>query len=190
MLAMRGRNCQRAPPVTTSCRRLEPMAPGRTCLDDVDVRYRALVDVAGALTSHADLHDVLRSLRGHLEPIVQFTFLSVWLWDRDTERLTVAFFEPEESPAGRVVGESFAAAGTYPGQAVQTGRPVCVSEVDPDGPHPSRLMVDQGVVSYCAVPLVTARGTIGTLNFGSLVRQAYAPDDIELMTRVGALVAV
>ena len=166
------------------------MAPGRLCLDDVDVRYRALVDVAGALTSHSDLNDLLRSLRGHLEPIVQFTFLSVWLWDRDTERLTVAFFEPQDSPAGRVVGESFAAAGTYPGQAVQTGRPVCISEVDPDGPHPSRLMIEQGVVSYCAVPLATPQGIIGTLNFGSLERQAYAPHDIELMTRVGALVAV
>jgi formate hydrogenlyase transcriptional activator len=166
------------------------MTPGRSCLDDVDVRYRALVDVAGALTSHSDLNDLLRSLRSHLEPIVQFTFLSVWLWDRDTERLTVAFFEPQESPAGRVVGESFAAAGTYPGQAVKTGRPVCISEVDPDGPHPSRLMIEQGVVSYCAVPLTTAQGIIGTLNFGSLVRQAYAPDDVELMTRVGALVAV
>jgi formate hydrogenlyase transcriptional activator len=166
------------------------MAPGRTCLDDVDVRYRALVDVAGALTSHADLHDVLRSLRGHLEPIVQFTFLSVWLWDADTERLTVAFFEPEESPAGRVVGESFAAAGTYPGQAVQTGRPIYVTEVDPVGPYPSRLMIEQGVQSYCAVPLTTARGPIGTLNFGSLEAHAYTPDDIELMSRVGALVAV
>jgi formate hydrogenlyase transcriptional activator len=166
------------------------MAPGRTCLDDVDVRYRALVDVAGALTSHSDLNDLLRSLRGHLEPILQFTFLSVCFWDGDTERLTVAFFEPQDSPAGRVVGESFAAAGSYPGQAVQTGRPICVSEVDPDGPHPSRLMVEQGVVSYCAVPLVTAQGIVGTLNFGSLERQAYAADDLELMTRVGALVAV
>jgi len=64
------------------------MLPGRTCLDDVDVRYRALVDVAGALTSHSDLTDLLRSLRGHLEPIVQFTFLSVWLWDREADRLT------------------------------------------------------------------------------------------------------
>jgi formate hydrogenlyase transcriptional activator len=166
------------------------MAPGRTCLDDVDVRYRALVDVAGALTSHSDLHDLLRSLRGHLEPIVQFTFLSVWLWERETERLTVAFFEPEESPAGRVIGESFAAAGTYPGQAIQSGRPIYVTDVDPAGPYPSRLMIEQGVQSYCAVPLVTARGPVGTLNFGSLDAHAYTPDDIELMSRVGSLVAV
>jgi formate hydrogenlyase transcriptional activator len=37
---------------------------------------------------------------------------------------------------------------------------------------------------------VTAHGTIGTLNFGSLDRDAYTTEDIELMSRVGALVAV
>jgi formate hydrogenlyase transcriptional activator len=51
-------------------------------------------------------------------------------------------------------------------------------------------MVEHGVQSYCAVPLVTAHGTIGTLNFGSLDRDAYTTEDIELMSRVGALVAV
>ncbi|MFI5077070.1 MAG: GAF domain-containing protein, partial [Vicinamibacteria bacterium] len=166
------------------------MLPGRMYLDDVDVRYRALVDVAGALTSHSDHTDLLRSLRGHLEPIVQFTFLSVWLWNRDADRLTVAFVEPTGAPGARLVGESYPAAGTYPGQAVQTGHPVYVSDVDPGGPSPSQVMVEHGVQSYCAVPLVTAHGTIGTLNFGSLDRDAYTTEDIELMSRVGALVAV
>ena len=166
------------------------MLPGRIFLDDVDVRYRALVDVAGALTSHSDHTDLLRSLRGHLEPIVQFSFLSVWLWDRDADRLTVAFFDPAEKPAARLVGESYPAAGTYPGQAVQTGHPVYVSQMDPGGPSPSQVLIEHGVQSYCAVPLVTPHGTIGTLNFGSLDRDAYTAEDIELMSRVGALVAV
>ena len=109
-------------------------------LDDVDVRYRALVDVAGALTSHSDLADLLRSLRGHLEPIVQFTFLLVWLWDRESDRLTVEFFEPCDSPGGRVVGRApTPAPGTYPGMAVQTGRPdLRCARCSADGPYPSR----------------------------------------------------
>ncbi len=73
---------------------------------------------------------------------------------------------------------------------MQTGHPVYVSEVDPGGPSPSQVMIEHGVQSYCAVPLVTPHGTIGTLNFGSLDRDAYTTEDIELMSRVGALVAV
>src|SRR5690349_8711558 len=97
---------------------MAPLPPARTCFDDVDARYRALVDVAGALTSHPDLADLLRSLRGHLEPIVQFTFLAISLWDRETDRLTVRYFDPLDEPAAGLVGQSYAAAGTYPGMAV------------------------------------------------------------------------
>ena len=166
------------------------MLPGRMYLDDVDVRYRALVDVAGALTSHSDHTDLLRSLRGHLEPIVQFTFLSVWLWIATRIASRWRSSSRRDSPAARLVGESYPAAGTYPGQAVQTGHPVYVSQVDPGGPFPSQVLIEHGTQSYCAVPLVTAHGTIGTLNFGSLDRDAYTAEDIELMSRVGALVAV
>ena len=46
-------------------------------LDVVDARYRALADVAGSLASHRDLNELLLSLRGQVEPLVEFTFLVV-----------------------------------------------------------------------------------------------------------------
>jgi formate hydrogenlyase transcriptional activator len=159
------------------------------CLE-LDARYRALVDVASALTSHAELADVLLSLRRHLEPLIQFTFLVVSLWDRDRDTITVTFFEPYDHEANRLVGSTYPAEGTYPGMAVRTGQPVSVSPVLPDGPYPSRVLAEYGVESYCAVPLITARGTLGSLNFGSLVPDAYSADDLELMGRVANLVAV
>ena len=169
------------------------MIPGpsahRSCLDDVDARYRALVDVAGALTSHSDPAELLRSLRRHLEPIVPFTFMVVGMWDRETDRICVEFFDPADDPAARVVGLTYDAAGTFPGEAVHGGRPVYVSRIEPDGPHPSAILAGSGVQSYCVVPLATAHGVIGTLNFGSLERDAYTTEDIELMSRVGAIVA-
>ena len=158
--------------------------------DEVDVRYRALVDVASALTSHSELPDLLLSLRGHLEPLIQFTFLVVSLWDRDTDTIVVRFFEPYDSPASRLVGTSYPSQGTYPGMAVHSGRPVYVSPVQAGGPYPSDVLAQHGVESYCAVPLATARGTLGSLNFGSLAREAYTPEDIDFMVRVAKLVAV
>ena len=72
--------------------------------------------------------------------------------------------------------------------AVHTRRPIYAARVQPDGPYPSPMLLEFGVQSYCAVPLVTAHDTIGTLNFGSLERDAYTAEDIELMSRVAALV--
>ena len=87
------------------------------------------------------------------------------------------------------MGRSYAAAGTYPGEAVHGGRALSVSRVEPEGPYPSDILVRSGIESYCAVPLTTPRGSIGVLSFGSVDRDAYAPGDVELMSRVGALVA-
>jgi len=156
----------------------------------VDVRYRALVDVAGALASYSELDDLFLSLRGHLEPLIEFTFLAVSLRDRDDGSLVLRFFEPRHSPASAHVGSRYPIDTSYPGQAVRTGRPVYVPSVRSDGPYPSAVLAEYDVASYCSVPLKTARKVLGSLNFGSLTPDAYSPEDVELMCRVARLVAV
>ena len=124
-------------------------------IDAVDVRYRALADVAGELASYSELDDLFRSLQGHLEPLVQFTFLAVSLKDGDDGSLVLRFFEPRDSPAARLIGNRYPIDSSYPGQAVRTGRPVHVTQVRADGPYPSAILMQYGVKSYCVVPLMT-----------------------------------
>jgi formate hydrogenlyase transcriptional activator len=159
-------------------------------LDSVDVRYQTLVDVASALASHSELTALLRSLHGHLEPLIPFTFVVLCLREGDRDRLWVRYFEPDDTIRNRLVGTSFRMEGSYPGEAVLTERPVYVPRVRPGGPHPSDVLIEYGVASFCAVPLTTARGTIGALDFGSFMPDAYTPGDVEFMARVGRLVAV
>ena len=161
-----------------------------TSFDSVDARYRALVDVASALSSHSELADLLRSLRGHLEPLIPFSFLVVLLRDRDPESLVVRFFEPYETAGERIVGTVHSIEHSYPGRAFRTGQPVYVPQVQPGGPPPSNVLLEYGVASFCALPLITARATLGVMDFGSFTPGAYTPDDIEFMTRVAKLVAV
>jgi formate hydrogenlyase transcriptional activator len=163
---------------------------GGVSVHDVDVRYRALVDVAGALASYRELDDLFMSLRGHLEPLIAFSFLAVSLRDRDDGSLVLRFFEPRDSPASLRVGSRYPIDSSYPGQVVRTGRPVYVSPVHADGPYPSAILAEYDVASYCAVPLMTARRILGSLNFGSFTRDAYTPYDVELMGEVAKLVAV
>ena len=158
--------------------------------DDVDVRYRALVDVAGALAAHAELTDLLRGLRGQLDPLIQFSFLLVCLRHDDGVNMVVRVFEGCEKAATQMVGQSFPMEGSYSGLAVRTERPVYVARVQRGGPPPSDVLLEYGIESFCAVPLTTARRTLGSLNFGSRTPDAYTPEDIELMTRVANLVAV
>jgi len=158
-------------------------------IDAVDARYRTLVDVAGALASHTELDDLFLSLRGHLEPLVEFSFLAVSLREGE-DSLVLRFFEPRDLPASRLVGNRYPIDSSYPGRAVATGQPVYLPRVTEDGLYPSRILVEYGVASYCAVPLKTARGVVGSMNFGSMKPDAYSPHDIDLMVEVAKLVAV
>jgi formate hydrogenlyase transcriptional activator len=158
--------------------------------DEVDVRYRALVDVASALAAHSDLTDLLRNLRGHLEPLIEFTSLAIWLRTGEDDRAIVRLLEPAWPTPGGIVSDSYPLENSFTGLAVRTGRPAYVSQVQPGGLRPSDVLVEHGIASFCSVPLITARGTLGALDFGSLRPDAYTPQDIEFMVRIAKLVAV
>jgi len=155
-----------------------------------DARYRALVDVASVMASHAELPDLLRSLRGQLDALLPFEFLAVGLRNGDADSIVLRFIETRRPLPRDITGEVCPLEGSYSGLAVRTGRPVYVPRVKAGGPAPSDLLVEHGIVSFCAVPLVTARRTLGILDFGSRLEDAYTQDDIEFMGRVAKLVAV
>ncbi|MCL4811841.1 MAG: sigma 54-interacting transcriptional regulator [Vicinamibacteraceae bacterium] len=164
-------------------------AAGAAPLADVDVRYRALVDVASALASHAELDDLFRSLRGHIEPLIEFSFVAVSLRNGHDDSLVLRYFEPQSVEAVRLLGTTYPVEGTYPGRAVRTGRVVYVPHVEAGGPYPSAILTEYGIRTYCAVPLVTPRGVIGSLNFGCERSDAYTEGDLDLMTHVAKIVA-
>jgi formate hydrogenlyase transcriptional activator len=155
-----------------------------------DARYRALVDVASVMASHAELPDLLRSLRGQLDALLPFEFLAVGLHNGDADSIVLRYIETRRPLPRDITGEVCPLEGSYSGLAVRTGRPVYVPRVQPGGPAPSDLLVEHSIVSFCAVPLVTARRTLGILNFGSRLADAYTQDDLEFMGRVAKLVAV
>jgi formate hydrogenlyase transcriptional activator len=176
--------------VASAARPIPAFPPRSSRTSDADARYRALVDVAGALASHSELPDLLRSLRGHLEPLIRFSFMAVCLRDRDRDTITVRFLESPDDAPSRLIGRSFPLEGSHSGQAIRSGRPVYVGQVLPDGSESSALLLEHGVASFCAAPLITARRTVGVLAIGCDVPGAYLPEDVEFMSRVARVVAV
>ena len=155
-----------------------------------DARYRALVDVASVLASHAELPDLMHSLRGQLESLLPFDFIAVGIRNGDTAPIVLRYIGTDRPLKTTVIGDACPSEGSYAGQAVRTGRPVYVPRVQAGGPKPSDLLLEHDIASFCVVPLVTARRTLGALHFGSCVPDAYTPDDVEFMERVARVVAV
>jgi formate hydrogenlyase transcriptional activator len=158
--------------------------------DALAARYEALIEVASAIASHADLTDLLHSLRDHLRPVVSSEFLAVSLYEASNDAVRLSFLDSDHSHARPVVGDPLPLEGSYPGVVVRTRQPVYVPRLQAGGPAPGDKLMAARIVSYCAVPLITARQMLGSLAFGSSEPDAYATGEVELMARIGRLVAV
>jgi formate hydrogenlyase transcriptional activator len=51
-------------------------------------------------------------------------------------------------------------------------------------------MLELGIQSFCAIPLMTRKGKLGTLNLGSMADHAFAPQDVSFLKQVAAQIAV
>jgi formate hydrogenlyase transcriptional activator len=170
----------------------EPMLPAQES-DLVRSRYQALLEIAEAIAVHRDLNELVHDLAQRLPRIVPFDFINLVLHDpaREVMRLhslvapETATIRPglelpvEESPAGLVW---------------KTQQPLMVEIEDVIAesrfPRLTPMLRENGVQSYCLVPLTTALRRLGAMGFGSLQLKAYPKADFDFMQQVAKQVAV
>jgi formate hydrogenlyase transcriptional activator len=75
----------------------------------------------------------------------------------------------------------------------KTQEPLVVNDIHEDGgrfPAVTPLLLENGVQSYCVMPLTTALGRLGAMGFGSLQKHTYNDAEIGFMREVAKQVAV
>jgi formate hydrogenlyase transcriptional activator len=155
-------------------------------------QYQALLEVAEAISAHRDLSSLIHDLAQRLHRVVNFEYMRLILHDpeRNVMRLHIL-----EAPHERydVSGCQELPVGESPGGWVwQKQEPLVVSDVERETrfPRVTELMRQQGVKSYCVVPLTTAQRRLGALGFGSLQEASYDGSDLEFLQQVARQVAV
>jgi formate hydrogenlyase transcriptional activator len=154
-------------------------------------RLRLLLEVSEAIASHRDLEELFRDLAQRLPKIVPFDYINAVLHEpaRDVMRLwlfvtsTPSTISPglelpiDESPGGLVW---------------KTQRPLIVNDVTQERRFPRLmpLLRENGVQSFCVVPLTTAQCRLGAMGFGSLQRRTYQEADLDFMLQVAKQIAV
>ena len=78
------------------------------------------------------------------------------------------------------------------GWAWQNQEPLVVNDLAAEARFPLVLntLREQGLKSYCWLPLTTAENRLGTLGLGSVRPNAYTGSDMRLLPRVAQLIAV
>jgi formate hydrogenlyase transcriptional activator len=154
-------------------------------------RLRLLVEVSESIASHRDLNELFRDLAQRLPRIVPFDYINLVLFDpvRSLMRLRL-LIAPVESTIRQ--GEDFPVDGSPGGFVFQTQQPLIVNDVTLETRFPvliSRL-IENGVQSFCSVPLTTALGRLGAMGFGSLQTHTYDDSEVAFMCEVAKQIAV
>jgi len=154
-------------------------------------RYQALLEVAEAISAHRDLHELFRDLAQRLPRVVHVNFVALSLHDpvRNTMRLHAI---QANVPADLVGGHEGPVEESPAGLVWQTQEPIIVPDLAEERrwPKVTEHMSEDGVNSFCVVPLTTAVRRLGAMGFLSLQKEAYGETDLEFLQQVAKQVAV
>ncbi|HWC50704.1 MAG TPA: GAF domain-containing protein, partial [Nitrospira sp.] len=145
-------------------------------------RYQALLEVAEAISSHRDLHELFRDLARRLPRVVQVNFVSLSLYDPAKNRMRLQTIQANV-PADLVGGHEEPLEDTPAGSVWQSQQLVLVPDLAGEmrWPTVTQRMQEDGINAFCVVPLTTAVRQLGAMGFASLRKHAYGVGDLEFL---------
>jgi formate hydrogenlyase transcriptional activator len=156
-------------------------------------RVRTLLEVNNAIATNLNVSDLLRATSGCLHAYFRHDFAALALYDERTDSLHVHAFDRARPDTDIYEGEPVPVEGTLTGLAFATRRAVYRSPIDAaetHAPMARRFFEQQGLQSFCCVPLVSHGHVVGVLTLGSRQPGAMTPEDVDLLERIGGQVAI
>ncbi len=160
-------------------------------LSDKQRRLRLLLEVSESIASHRELDELFHDLAQRLPQIVPFDYINVVLHDPERDVMRLCFLVASQ-PGTISPGLELPIEESPGGWVWKTQEPLTVNDVRQERRFTRLLSMlrDNGVNSFCVVPLTTASRRLGALGFGSVDRRTYQETEIEFMRQVAKQVAI
>jgi formate hydrogenlyase transcriptional activator len=154
-------------------------------------RYLALLEVASAIASHRTLEELFTDLAQRLHPIIDFSYLSVLLYDATRNVMRVHILNSDGADSVRP-GMEFSMEESPSAWVWTNQQPLVLDDLDREDrfARPIKLMREYGVRSFCSIPLSTPRRRLGAFSLGHTVPNAYVLDQLEIPKLAASQVAV
>ena len=158
-----------------------------------DGRYRALLEVSGAIASQPNLKAVLQSLRRLLSSVVAFDSVSLCLLSDNGNSVRLVAFDRSSEAHHVEVGTEVPHAGSAVGRAIDEQNPIYIPDLEaelsriPQLASQAKLRTPHSAYVF---PVSISGKKLGALTFATAQRGQFGPDDVELMTSVSSHVAV
>jgi diguanylate cyclase (GGDEF)-like protein len=157
----------------------------------------ALADVAQALIESQDLEVALRDMATALAAVSGFDFVTVYLWDPNSERRVLVVPSESRYSASDLVELWRALAMKHyhaiAEEAIRTGLPMLHPDLQHDEHFPEEMHAyfeRTSLHSSAMLPLLFKDEALGTISFTSFKTQAFSPEDVEFLRGLAAQVAM
>lgn len=157
-------------------------------------RLRLVLDLNQAIATELELKPLLNSIARIIRPHLEQEYFGITLWDADGGNLLLGLVDFPES-AGFLTEEAriqIPLDDTPAGLAFQSGemqilgpermKEMCASAV--------RTLENEGIQTLCVIPLISARGKVGTMNIGSRKPNAFAGEILALLSEAAGQIAI
>ena len=159
--------------------------------ETLEEQYRTLLEVVEAISVQRDLHELCRDLAQRLPRVVHVNFVGLCLHDPERNMMRLHTLQANV-PAEIVGGHEEPIEDSPSGLVWQTQQPLLIPDVASEHRWPkiTQLMQEDGINSFCCVPLTTAVRRLGAIGFASLQKGVYGEADVEFLQQVARQVAV
>jgi formate hydrogenlyase transcriptional activator len=172
---------------------LEVVVEERTArLRRSEEQQRVLLDINNAVVANLERDALFAALAEALRPVLPFDRASLTLYDPVRDVIRVFALAEGSAPRGPVpVGTEFPRQGSHLQSVLDERRPLVRTDLEEE---PRSALQDgllqEGIRSYIAVPLLARGRVLGTLNVGARAPDRYSEEDAAFLVRVATQVAL
>jgi len=154
-------------------------------------RYRTLLEINNAIITNLTQDTLLNAICKALEHVIPVYRASITLYDPEKEKLRILAISPDWTTDHFRAGLEMDVNQSHTGWVVKQLRPLIRRDIETEGEFPIEpRLLEEGIRSFCVVPLILGGKGIGTLNIGSDVQGRYTEADAEFLLQVGNQVAL
>src|SRR6266436_5951182 len=153
-------------------------------------RFQALLSVAESISSCRQPEQLFGRLAAELQRVVRFDFVGAALCDHERGVVRAAMLETGSTAL--VPRYEAVAKETPHAIVIESQQPLIVPDTSTETRWPERMTVirNEGIGSFCVLPLTTVHTRLGTLGFARRDHATYTDAEVEFMGEVAKLVAV
>jgi formate hydrogenlyase transcriptional activator len=154
-------------------------------------RYRTLLEINNALITNLTQENLLNAICDALRHVLPVYRAALTLYDPDRDSLRILALSTEWKLDSFRVGVEMDRKNSHSGWVFDQQRPLVRRDLEKEMQYPiERRLLEEGIQSYCVVPLILGGKSIGTLNVGSDTKDRYSEADAEFLNEVANQVAL